>query len=129
MEKKRSPVQVYAIIINVVAVVTLLICLSNLIFSAIDRSDPLYAGRSEVNLSSFENFKMDVLKEVNSDQAYIPDDATIQKMFDSAVEDKVKRTLHTANRNIMVNSIIGGIALLLFLVHWVILKRSAGNNS
>ncbi len=121
--------QIYAMIINVVAVITLLICMSNLIFSMIDKSDPLYAGRSEINLSSFENFKMDVLKDVKDDQAFIPDDATIQKMYDSAVDDKVKRTLHQANRNIMVNSIIGTIALLLFLIHWFLLRRSAKEES
>ena len=54
MEKKHKIMQVYAVIICVVAVITFLISVTSIVSAFIDRSDPIHAWRSEVKLSSFE---------------------------------------------------------------------------
>ena len=55
MEKKRSIIQVYAIIVNVVAIITFIISLTSLISAVIDRSAPLYVGGyNQTDLSSAE---------------------------------------------------------------------------
>ncbi len=127
MEKKQKIIQIYAVIICVIAVITILISLSSLVSSYIDKSDPLavtiYSDRNNASLASFENFKMDILKSTQKDQAYIPDDKTIQKMFDEAKSAKIKMVEHRANRDITVSAIIMIIALLLFGSHiWLIKK-------
>ena len=123
MEKKRKPLQVYAIIICVVAVITVIINVASLMSALIDKSDPLMASYSKTELSSFENFKMDKMSAVQKDQAYIPTDIELKEMYESAKENEVNKVLHRSNRSILVNSVIGIIALVLFGGHWILLKK------
>jgi len=123
MEKKQKIIQIYAVIICIVSIIAFLISMSGLVSSIIDRNDPLYAGRSDTNLASFENFKMDVLKSTQKDQAYIPDEETLLKMYEEAKTDKIKRVEHNTYRAIVVSSFIIVIALILFGTHWWLMKR------
>ncbi len=123
MEKKHKIMQVYAVIICVVTVITFLISVSAIVSAMMDRSDPLHAWRSEVKLSSLENFKMDVLKSSQKDQAYVPDDATILKMYESAKNDKILNVQHQSTTTITVSGIVIVICLVLFGTHWVLLRK------
>ena len=95
MEKKRNIIQVYAIIVNVVAIITFIIAITSHISALIDRNDPLYASYSKVDLSSFEKYKMDVLKSTRKDDAFIPTDEQIRDMFDAAKTDRVNKVQHS----------------------------------
>lgn len=123
MEKKRKTIQVYAIIVNVVAIVTFLISTTSLLSAVIDRNDPLYAGYSNIDLSSFEKYKMDVLKSTEKGDAYIPTDQVIKDMYAAAKEDKIKRMNHQTFRTIMVSSVAITVAIFLFLFHWNLAKK------
>ncbi len=123
MEKKHKVIQVYAIIICIIAVITIIISVSTLVSSLIDQSDPLYAGRYEVNLASFENFKMDALKSTQKDQAYIPDDETLLKMYEAAKTDKINSVQHQTHRAIVVSSLIIAISIVLFGLHWWLMRK------
>ena len=123
MEKKQKIIQIYAVIICIVSIIAFLISVSGLVSSIIDRNDPLYTGRSDISLSSFENFKMDVLKSTQKDQAYIPDEETLRKMYEEAKEDKIKRVKHYTYRDIVVSSLVIVIALTLFWTHWRLMKK------
>ena len=127
MEKKQKIIQIYAVIICVIAVITILISLSSLVSSYIDKSDPLavtiYSDRNNASLASFENFKMDILKSVQKDQAYIPDDKTIHKMYEEAKTAKIKTVEHRTHRDIIVSGLIMAIALVLFGSHWWLIKK------
>jgi len=123
MEKKQKIMQVYSVIISVVTVITFLISVSSIVSALIDRSDPLYARQSEVNLSSFENFKMNILKSTQKEQAYIPDDDTIKGMYQSAKNDKIMTVKHQTNRTITVSGIVIVICIILFFSHWIILRK------
>lgn len=123
MEKKQKIIQIYAVIICIVSIIAFLISISGLVSSIIDRNDPLYAGRSDLNLASFENFKMDVLKTSQKDQAYIPDEETLHKMYDEAKTDKIKRVEHNTYKGIIVSSFIIVVALILFGTHWWLMKK------
>ena len=124
MEKKQKPIQIYAIIVCIISVITIIISLSSLVTALIDKGDP-YAGRYEMNLTSFENFKMSVLKTTQKDQAYIPDDETIQKMYESAKTEKMNSVQHETYRNIVVSSLITALALILFGFHWWVMRKMA----
>ncbi len=123
MEKKNKIIQVYAIIICIISVVTFIISVTSIASAIIDRTDPLYSGRYEVSLSSFENFKLDVLKSTQKEQAYIPDDGTILKMYESAKTDKINSVEHQSYRTIVVSSLIIAICLILFGLHWWLMKK------
>lgn len=126
MEKKRNFLQVYAIIVNVVAIITFIISLSTLVSALIDRSDPLYVETfSKVDLSSFEKYKLDVLNTTESTNTYIPDDDTIHKMYEDAKTEKINKVKHQSFRSIMVSSLIISIAALLFIFHWWLAKKYA----
>ena len=123
MDKKHKVVQVYAIIICIITVITIIISVTSLVSALIDQGEPLYAGRYEVNLTSFENFKMNALKDTQKDQAYIPDDQTLLKMYEEAKADKIRLVKHQTNRTIVVSSLIITLCILLFGSHWWIMKK------
>lgn len=123
MEKKRKVIQVYAIIVSIVAIITFIICLSILVSSIIDRSDPFTSGSSRVDLSSYENYKMGVMKSIEKDQAYIPDDQAIKQMYEAAKNQKINKTLHRTKRDIIVNSLLIVFCIILFFTHWWMIKK------
>ena len=123
MDKKNKAVQIYAIIICIIAVITIIISMSDLVSAMIDRSNPLYAGRYEVNLASFENFKMDALKSTQKEQAYIPTDETLLKMYEAAKTDKINSVQHQTHRRIVVSTIIVSISIILFGFHWWLMRK------
>ena len=123
MEKKQKIIQVYALIVCIITIITIIISLSSLVSSLIDRGNPLYANRYDIHLTSFENFKMNSLKSINKDQAYIPNDETLLKMYDDAKTDKINLIQHQTQRTIIVNSIIIVISILLFASHLWIMKK------
>lgn len=123
MEKKRKVIQVYALIVCIVAIITFIICMAVLVSAVIDRSDPIYSGYSKADLSSFENYKMEVMKSIDKDQAYIPDDQAIKQMYESAKEEKINKALHNSKRNIIVCSLLIIFCIILFLTHWWMIKK------
>ncbi len=124
MEKKQKAIQVYAIIICIISVITIIISLSSLVSAMIDRSNPIYANRYDISLTSFENFKMNSLKSISKDQAYIPNDQELLKMYEDAKADKINMIQHQTNRTIIVSSLIIIISILLFGSHWWIMKKT-----
>jgi len=66
---------------------------------------------------------MDVLKSTQKDQAYIPDEETLHKMYKEAKLDKIKRVKHNTYRDIVVSSLVIVIALILFGSHWRLMKK------
>ncbi|MDP3353970.1 MAG: hypothetical protein Q8S44_09530, partial [Flavobacteriaceae bacterium] len=108
MEKKHKIAQVYAVIICIIAIITIIISIGDLVSSIIDSKNPLYSNRTEEKLTSFEYFKMDAMKSVTKEQAYIPDDQTLLKMYESARNEKIQSVLHQTNRSIIVDSLLIG---------------------
>ncbi len=123
MEKKRRPIQIYAMLVNVVAIIAFLIAGTSAISALIDRGNPLYAGFSRVDLSSFDKYKMDVLKSTSKDAVYIPSDAEILKMYDAAKEDKVNQVMHQSWRNLVVSTITIIVSCILFGIHWWLMRK------
>jgi hypothetical protein len=133
MEKPQRMAQIYGYIVCLVAVITFIICLANIIPSIIDLGDPLHAGsvfntQSSPSLASFENYKMDILKTSGKEgeqntQAYVPDDKTIQAMYEAAKADKIQTARHQSVRTIIVCSIIILVSIALFISHWMWMKK------
>jgi len=123
MEKRRKPVQVYGIIVCIVSIITFIICLGILVSSIIDRSDPLLSGYSRYDLSSFENFKMDKLGSFKENQAYTPTDQELRNAYEAAKEEKINKLMHNTLNSIVVSSTILAITIILFFIHWYMIKK------
>ncbi|MEN8248735.1 MAG: hypothetical protein ABFS32_07365 [Bacteroidota bacterium] len=123
MEKKRKLIQVYAIIVNVVAIITFIVSLMAFISNLIDRTDPIHSGRYNVDISSFDKYKMDILKTTTKDATYIPTDEEIRGMYEAARADKTNITMHRTFKIMMVNGIVLFIAIILFGSHWWLMKK------
>ena len=126
MDNKKSVLQIYAMIIGTVCVITFLIAVGAIISSVIDRSEPLYARGYEQNLTSFEHFKMESLRSVNKEQVYIPDDEALSKMYDAAKAERIKLVYHQTKRSLVVNSILLLASIALFTAHWRWIKGKSG---
>ena len=105
------------------AIITFIISISILVSSIIDRGDPIYSGYSKVDLSSFQNYKMEIMKSVDKEQAYIPDDQTIKEMYEAAKDDKINKVLHNSKSNIIVTSMLILFCIILFFTHWRMIKK------
>ena len=125
MSKNKSYIEIYALLVNIVAVVAFLICVTNLISSSIDKGDPLHSSRSSEKYASFEAYKLDAMRSIGKDQAYIPTNDELRAMYDTAVSDNLLRILHGINRSLTVNSVILILSILLFIGHWILMKKTA----
>lgn len=123
MEKKRRGIQVYAIIVSIVAIVTFIICLSVLVSAIINRSDPMNSGYTRDDLSSFESYKLEKMKSVNKEQAYVPSDDELRAMFEAAKNEKVNRVMHNTKRDLIVTGLLIFLSIALFISHWMIVKK------
>lgn len=123
MEKKHKIIQIYAGVICVIAITTLIFSIGDLVSSIIDRQNPLYSNWTEEKLTSFENFKMNSLKSVSKEQTYIPDDKTLLKMYEAARDEKINSVMHQTNRSMIVDSLFIGISIILLVSHGWIMKK------
>lgn len=123
MEKRRKPIQIYAMLVNVVAIIAFLIAGTVVVSAVIDRGNPLYAGWSQIDLSSFDKYKMDVLKSTSKEAAYIPSDEEINRMYEAAKQDHINKVMHRTYRDIVVSVITIFISLLLFGSHWWLMRK------
>ena len=127
MEKpKRVGAQIYGYTVCVVAVITFLISTGNFVNSVMDLQDPIHAGytrEGEPSLASFANYKMDILSSLprgsdSAGESYIPDDNTLQGMYEAARDDKIQLEVHKANRNMTISGLLIIICVILFVTHW-----------
>ena|SRR5271157_2379357 len=133
MEKPHRMAQIYGYTICLVAVITFIICVAIIIPAIMDLSDPLHAGgpfqfASTPSLVSYENYKMDILKNTKPEDQktgtnYIPDDKTLRSMYEAAKADRINEANHSSIRTIMVNSLIILISIVLFITHWLWMRR------
>ena len=123
MEKKSKIPQVYGYAVCLVAIITILISVADLINSTIDASDPLYAWGDNKELSSFENFKVDALKSGKSEAALDLDNETLKMMYEDAKNHKIRRVKHQTTKSKIVSSILIVISLTLFIIHWRWMKK------
>lgn len=126
MEKTQRIAQIYGYLVCLVAVITFLISITQLVNSLIDLGDPIHAGwtpESSPSLASYENYKMDILKSTSkqtdsASAAYIPDEQTLKVMYQAARDNKIQLEKHRAVRAIIIHGLLVLICVVLFVSHW-----------
>lgn len=66
---------------------------------------------------------MDALKSVQKDQTYIPDDATLLKMYEATKTEKINSVMYQTKRTMIVDIYIIGFCIVLTLTHWWLLRK------
>lgn len=133
MEKPHRIAQIYAYTVCVVAIVTVLICVSALVSAVLDLGDPLHAGWTPPgapSLASFDNYRADILKSAPKEAeaakiGYVLDEQTLRAMYEAAKNDKIQNVRHESNRSITISTILIVICTVLFVVHWRWVKKLA----
>lgn len=129
MEKEKSQriKMVYGYAVCIVAVITFLVCVTSMVYSIIDLTDPLNAyrtyGKDMPSLASFDNYKVDIVKSLDPAHELTLDDSTLSSMYDAAKQDAISKVKHDSYRSIIVNGLLVVITVLLFLFHWFWMKR------
>lgn len=120
---KNKAAQIYGYVVCVVAVITFIIAVASITTAIINMNAPLYSGfQQENSLASFENYKVDAMQNITKDAAYVPTDAELRTMYESALSDATAMRSHQIKRNLIVNSILLLVSLVLFFVHmkWMV---------
>jgi hypothetical protein len=136
MEKpQKLAAQIYGYTICLVAVITLLVTITTLVNALFDLQDPLHSTNfrmmGSASLASFENYKMDVLKSTPrrdregaaENASYIPDDKTLNAMFEAAKADKIQSVKHSGHQQITISVLLIVICSILFITHWNWMKK------
>ena len=129
MEKEKSQKiqMVYGYAVCLVAVITLLISVTSMVYALIDLTDPMSAyrtyGKDAPSLASFENYKVDIIKATNPEHELTLDDPTLKVMYEAAKNDAIAKVKHSSMRSVIVNSLVLLICIILFTTHWMWMQR------
>lgn len=132
MEKEKSQKiqMIYGYAVCIVVVITFLISITAMVYSLMDLTDPLNAhrtyGKDAPSLASFENYKIDIIKSLDPAHEISLDDATLTSMYDAAKDDAIAKVNHNSYRSIIVNGLVLFICLILFVTHWMWMKKISG---
>jgi len=110
---------VYGYAICLVAVITFIICITSMAYSLMDLSDPINAyrayGKDAPSLASFENYKVDIIRSLDTDNSLKLNDETLHSMYDAAKQDAISKVNHNAYRSVIVNGLVIIITIFLFI--------------
>ena len=129
MEKEKvTRIQmIYGYAVCLVTVITFLICVTSMVYSLMDLTDPINAhktyGRDVPSLASYENYKIDIIKSLDKEQSAELTDATLMSMYDAAKKDTVSKVKHDAYRSVIVNGLIILVCIVLFMTHWIWMRK------
>lgn len=135
MEKEKSQKiqMVYGYAVCLVAVITFLISVTSMVYALIDLSEPLSAyrtyGADAPSLASFENYKVDIIKATDPAHGLELGDASLNSMYESAKMDAVAKVKHKSMRSIIVNGLVLLICIVLFITHWMWMRRLSKKSS
>ncbi len=129
MEKEKSQKiqMVYGYAVCLVAVITLLISVTSMVYALMDLTDPMNSyrtyGKDVPSLASFENYKVDIIKATDPAHELNLDDATLRSMYDAAKNDAIAKVKHKSMSSVIVNSLVLLISIILFTSHWMWMRR------
>jgi len=125
MEKRSKAPMIYGYAVCLVAVITFLIAVASVIYAVMDLSDPLYAATNynKASIASYENYKMDMLKEQGDKENWVPDEVTLKGMYQAEKDDRVRRVRHDSMRNLYIHGTLIIICIVLFITHWRWMRR------
>ena len=143
MEKQNRIVgQIYGYFVCLAAVILVLTSARAVVGALVDLGDPRNAtDLTESSLESLEKYRMKTLgalgarrdgdgadgklqgAKVETAPPYIPDDKSLQAMYESEKEARFEATRHVAFRKVFEESLLGAASVLVFAGHWMWLRK------
>ena len=129
MEKEKSQKiqMVYGYAVCLVTVITFLISVTSMVYALMDLNDPINAhrtyGKDAPSLASYNNYKIDIIKSLDPQHDIELDEATLKLMYDAAREDAIAKVKHNAYRSVIVNSLVLLVCIVLFITHWMWMRK------
>lgn len=128
MAKIHIVAQIYGYAVCLVTVLTFLFSVPSLLESSIDLTDIQHSKNYNSNYSSFESYKVHVIKdmttsyecdqEIKAKAAKLPDDQTLMRMYESEKDDSYKNAFHRTKRTLIEKVFFMLLSALLFIFHW-----------
>jgi hypothetical protein len=131
MERPSRVAQLYGYTVCLVALITILLTLPNLIENLFRLSNPLQTQTGfEPALSSFEAYKATYeharepfSREQPAAARPAPTDAELRQAYEALRNDRIERNRFEARRSLVSELLLLGLAVALFLGHWRWLRR------
>ena len=129
MEKEKSQriQMVYGYAVCIVTVIAFLISVTSVVYALIDLTDPVHAyrtyGKDAPSLASFDNYRVDIIKATDPAHGLELDNATLSSMYEAAKTDAIAKVRHDSIRAILVNGLVVLICIVLFVTHWLWMRR------
>jgi hypothetical protein len=133
MERPSRVAQLYGYTVCLIALITILVTLPNLIENLFRLGNPLqtHTGFPEPSLSSFEAYKATYQRAQepfsSRDQPATtrpqPTDAELRKAYEALRNDRIEHNRFEARRSLISEVLLLGLAVALFLGHWRWLRR------
>lgn len=134
MERPSRVAQLYGYTVCLVALVTLLFTVPNLIENGFRLSDPLHAERGfGPSLSSFDAYKATWERnrgfgprEADAAPRPAPSDEELRRQYEALRADRIAANQFEARRGLVSQVLLLALAMELFVGHWRWLRRRAG---
>jgi hypothetical protein len=136
MDHANRVAQLYGYTVCLVAVVTVLIALPNLIDNVFKLSDPLRSdGIYEPILSSFDAYQATWERgrgftvQEGTPSVAPPSEADLRQRYEALRVDRIATKRFEASRSLVTSTLVLLVALGLFVAHWRWLRRKDGDDS
>jgi hypothetical protein len=129
MERPSRVAQLYGYTVCLIALITLLFTLPNLIETGFRLSDPLQAeSRFGPTLSSFDAYKATYdrtpfPREGQAGPSVRPNEEELRRQYEALRADRIAGNTFEARRSLISQVLVLGLALGLFVGHWRWLRR------
>ena len=130
MERPSRVAQLYGYTVCLIALVTLLITVPNLIDTFFRLSDPLRAQSQygEPALSSFDAYKAtydrsQIPRDAQASPAPRPSDEELRRQYEALRADRIATNTFEGRRSLISQLLLLGLAVGLFYGHWRWLRR------
>ena len=130
MTAKSSKIaRFYGYAVCFITIITFLINCNSIVNAMFDLSEPLLArsfpqqrNAPELNLSSFEAYRSTALG-----VAALKDltETDLRAKYEATRDNKIRMVRHNANRTLTVSSLILVLSIILFISHWLWMRRLA----
>jgi len=130
MSKQNIISQIYGYAVCLTSVLVFIFNMPDIVESISTLSDPFHSVRaSSVLAQSFEEWKINFIKDWSYreydegarpkiNQAALPDDAMLRRMFDNERANELQSHIHSARTSLFQKGILVILAVIFFVTHW-----------
>ncbi len=131
MEKSLGIATLYGYSVCLVTVIGFLISLPQIVGTLVDLSDPVHTWRTSgfPSMASFETYKADVVRWNRAREGASPEDVadeqTLRAMYEAVKAERVRSVELLARRSLMAQGLLAIVCTVLFIMHWIWVRRLA----